>query len=656
MGGSMCFRWVLVVIIVASLAPFRASALQDEEATAKTINIQIIVDSSGSMAAATPNGELRVDAAKRVLTQVVSEIPAVDGVNVGFRVYGHLGNNQPEGQVESCLSSDLVVPMSGVDVPALTQQINSLTPVGWTPLGLSLERAGSDFTDPASDDVVNAVVLVTDGLETCGGDPVQVAGDLHSSEQGITTHVIGFGTTNEELTILGGVAENGGGLLLGANDAGSLTSALFDILEELEVVQGVNFIGGNGLGLLGAGNPGEVSVLSHGLYDGNILPVVIRNNSGIDVIRPTMTVVARDGQGNQVAVGNDQMFNPNLVRSGGVSIGYAYFGGVSVPADATYEFSFSPTPATESQYENARDLEVVEASSVNGSIVGTLQNTYEATLDGPVGVSAACLDSNGNVTTVVSTFAEAPQIDFEAQVPFQATNYSGIPCEYFLVAGSAWDNSFGPNNSVLPPGEATPTVIPDVSVESPATCVDTTSAGEIVEYLLAAGVPIGEYEVYTAETDPNGLLGRPLQYTAKANFRDTRLAPEYAEFEYSDGGTVEVFDSAEDAQARYDYVMGVMRESPILVHYLYLDAHVLFRISARFTPEQASVYEEALSVMQPCESATLAPTVTFVLDDKRIAYRQEADAKRFLASTKYGRGNPRPYLILIRRNTPDQPA
>lgn len=617
MGGNVYFRWAMVVILIASLAPFQATASQQEEVTAKTVNIQIIVDSSGSMAAATPNGELRVDAARRVLTQVVSEIPAVEGVNVGFRVYGHQGNNQIEGQAESCLSSDLVVPMSGVNVPALTQQINSLTPVGWTPLGLSLERAGNDFTESASDDVVNAVVLVTDGLETCGGDPVQAAGDLHSSEQGIATHVIGFGTTEEELSILSGVAENGGGLLLGADDAGSLTSALFDILEELEVVQGVNFIGGNGLGLLGPGNPGEVSVLSHGTYDGNILPVVIRNNSGIDIIRPTMTVVARDDQGNQVAVGNDQMFNPNLVRSGGVSIGYAYFGGVQIPADATYEFSFSPTAATESQYENARDLEIVEANSVNGSIVGIFVNKYEATLDGPVGVSAACLDSDGNVTTVINTFAEAPQIDFEAQVPFQVTNHTGTLCEYFLVAGSGWDNSFGPNNTVMLPGDATPTIVPtvEVSVTSPNTCVDTSSADEIIQFFLASGIPVGMVEVYTAESDPNGLLGRPLQYTAKANFRDTRLVPVWPnEVDFGDGGTVEVFANAEDAQARHDYVMGVMRETPILTHYLYLQDNVLVRVSGTFTPDQAAVYEQALGTLQPCETSvwksSLAANIT----------------------------------------------
>jgi plastocyanin len=254
----------LVLSLLLGSLPF-ASSLTAAQA-GKTINLEIIVDQSGSMAAATDTGVLRIDAAKNVLNEVIAQIPEAEGVNVGFRVYGHRGNNQPEGQAESCVSSDLLVPMQGVDKASLTAQVDALVPIGWTPLGYALEQAGADFTQPASEDVVNAIIMVTDGLETCGADPAAIAGTLKNSEAGITTHVIGFGTRPEELTILEAITQASGGQLLGSNNAGQLMNALFEILEELEVVAetgtGEARSSPLGIGRIGQVGDYEVSVIT----------------------------------------------------------------------------------------------------------------------------------------------------------------------------------------------------------------------------------------------------------------------------------------------------------------------------------------------------------------------------------------------------------
>lgn len=230
----VAFAFALVLSLFFGSLPLVSHAAVQ---VGKTINLEVIVDSSGSMAAATDTGVLRIDAAKRVLTEVISQIPEAEGVNVGFRVYGHRGNNQPEGQAESCVSSDLLVPMQGVDKAALTAQVDALQPVGWTPLGYALEQAANDFTQPAGESVVNAIIMVTDGLETCGADTAAIAGKLKNSPAGITTHIIGFGTTPEELASLQSITQASGGQLLGSNNAGQLMSSLFAILEELEVVE-----------------------------------------------------------------------------------------------------------------------------------------------------------------------------------------------------------------------------------------------------------------------------------------------------------------------------------------------------------------------------------------------------------------------------------
>jgi hypothetical protein len=228
---------VLVSFFASSMSLVMSAGAAQDGGSGKTVNLQIIVDSSGSMAAPTDTGVIRMDAAKIVLNEVIAQLPVVENVNVGLRVYGHRGDNTDAGRPESCLSSDLLVPMNGVDPAALTPQVNSLQPVGWTPIGYSLQQAASDFSQPASDDVVNAIVLVTDGLETCDADPVAISGELRNSDKGIITHVIGFGTTPEEQAILSGIAERGEGQLFGSNNAGQLMDALFSVLEELEVVE-----------------------------------------------------------------------------------------------------------------------------------------------------------------------------------------------------------------------------------------------------------------------------------------------------------------------------------------------------------------------------------------------------------------------------------
>jgi hypothetical protein len=206
------------------------------------VNVELMLDSSGSMADETNTGEPRIDAAKRVLTDVVDAIPADrPELNVGFRVFGHQGNNTEGGREESCQSSDLTVPIEGVNKEALQAQVDSYAPVGWTPIGLSLQRANEDFP-VASETVENAIILVTDGLETCDADPCTIATSLKEGDRQITVYVVGLGLDEEELRITSCIAENTGGQIVGAQNAEELSAALFTFLEELQVVVTTGFL------------------------------------------------------------------------------------------------------------------------------------------------------------------------------------------------------------------------------------------------------------------------------------------------------------------------------------------------------------------------------------------------------------------------------
>ena len=233
--------WVMVLSLMLSILGAsllfggpRVASAQQEPGT--QVNVELILDSSGSMADETDTGQTRIDAAKSVLNEVIDAIPEDrPELNVGFRVFGHEGNNTESGRAESCQSSDLTVPLEGVDKDALRGQVENYQPVGWTPIGLSLERAGEDFPD-AADNVVNAIILVTDGLETCDRDPCRIATSLKNSDAAVTAYVVGLGLSEEELRVTSCIAENTGGQILGAQNAEELSAALFTFLEELEVV------------------------------------------------------------------------------------------------------------------------------------------------------------------------------------------------------------------------------------------------------------------------------------------------------------------------------------------------------------------------------------------------------------------------------------
>jgi hypothetical protein len=112
----------------------------------------------------------------------------------------------------------------------------------------------------------------------------------------------------------------------------------------------------------------------------------------------------------------------------------------------------------------------------------------------------------------------------------------------------------------------------------------------VITALRHAGLPVGRVRYYTPVSDPNKLLGRPGQYTGKANFRDRRIRS--TGFEVDDGGSVETFTNKGDAKRRFDYISAIAK-SPLFSEYDYLEGTVFLRVSHKLTPAQANAYERA---------------------------------------------------------------
>jgi hypothetical protein len=127
----------------------------------------------------------------------------------------------------------------------------------------------------------------------------------------------------------------------------------------------------------------------------------------------------------------------------------------------------------------------------------------------------------------------------------------------------------------------------------------TPQTADQVVVALTTKVPTAKLgEVYTADSDPNHLLGRPNGYTSKATFTDRRVAggPGITSGSVDAGGSVEVFADADSAQRRQRYIQDLQKASPILgTEYDYVSGATLVRVSGKLTPTQAAEYQAAMS-------------------------------------------------------------
>jgi hypothetical protein len=120
------------------------------------------------------------------------------------------------------------------------------------------------------------------------------------------------------------------------------------------------------------------------------------------------------------------------------------------------------------------------------------------------------------------------------------------------------------------------------------------TADQIVQ-ALKQSLPIGDSFSYTADNDPNHLLGRPGQYISKVNWIDTTLTTTNtgADISVGDGGSIETFASLTDANARFTYIQGISRSSALFAEYEYQEGPYILRVSKAFTPDQAQAYDAA---------------------------------------------------------------
>lgn len=174
----------------------------------------LVLDGSGSMWAQLPEGRSRIEVARDILSDfLTARDPAQP---LGVIAYGH-------NRRSDCADIETIVPMNVQDGRALGQRLRGLMPRGKTPLADALRRAMAEI--PTTTEQVD-IVLITDGLETCGGDPCAVAAEMAAAGVPIRAHVVGFGLSEGEVRQIACIAEQTGGTVLAPQSGTELADAL----------------------------------------------------------------------------------------------------------------------------------------------------------------------------------------------------------------------------------------------------------------------------------------------------------------------------------------------------------------------------------------------------------------------------------------------
>ncbi|TGL62803.1 vWA domain-containing protein [Leptospira sarikeiensis] len=177
-----------------------------------------ILDASGSM-----NEYLgiyqKVHLAKKYVRHFVDKLS--EETEVGFIAYGN--------RLPGCQSSRLYQPLEKGNRPQFQNKLFGLTPSGATPLAESIRIAG-DYIQRRKN--ATDLILVTDGIESCYGNPEKELQVLQQKGIRFKMHVFGLGLKPDERQIMQTLAKAGNGKYYNVAEDSDFYLAIEDLLKQ----------------------------------------------------------------------------------------------------------------------------------------------------------------------------------------------------------------------------------------------------------------------------------------------------------------------------------------------------------------------------------------------------------------------------------------
>ena len=208
----MFLKRVSLALVFSSILSF--SALAEGQ------RVILVLDASGSMWGQI-NGKAKMDIAKDVVGKVLSTWKPED--DLGLVVYGH----REKG---SCTDIETVWQPAPLNIDEYMAPVIALSPKGKTPMTKAVRQAAEalKYTEQKS-----TVILVSDGLETCGEDPCAVARELEKSGVALTVHTVGFGLDDKgAVAQLKCMAEETGGKVIPFDEAQTAAKFICDEMRK----------------------------------------------------------------------------------------------------------------------------------------------------------------------------------------------------------------------------------------------------------------------------------------------------------------------------------------------------------------------------------------------------------------------------------------
>lgn len=211
-GMSIAASAVLLLLTLLSVLSFAG----DEQGKM----IELILDASGSMNGKLKGGERKIDAARKAVSELMKKLN--DDAVMGFRAYGH----QSPREKHDCLDTQILVPFGAVkqNREKVAATMKRLSAQGYTPITWVLGKAAEDFPQDFKGERV--IILVSDGKETCEGDPCATAQSLSRNNVRLVIHTVGFGVDEATRQQLECIARVTGGKYFPAQDALQLAEVL----------------------------------------------------------------------------------------------------------------------------------------------------------------------------------------------------------------------------------------------------------------------------------------------------------------------------------------------------------------------------------------------------------------------------------------------
>ncbi len=222
-------------LILLAVFFFLSSLQSHAESTPEVgkIYAEVILDASNSMNEQV-EGVAKIETAKQVIISLTSSLDP--SIQMALRTYGDhfdaLGTKE-----KACQDSTLAVGFGENNREQIATAVENIVAKGYTPIAFTLQQAYNLDLMPIEGGN-KSIILVSDGKESCGGDPCALVKELKARGINVVINTVGFAVDAETRAQLECIAKETGGRYYDAKNADALKDSMKQVQQQLQTMTG----------------------------------------------------------------------------------------------------------------------------------------------------------------------------------------------------------------------------------------------------------------------------------------------------------------------------------------------------------------------------------------------------------------------------------